>query len=149
MASASGEKIATTTPKQTLHLAEIFSFLNSKFPQLKRKDLSDKNDVESADMIEIEIPLVGSEFTRNFNSERIKNEIDVNKESVEDYDQVPEGYVEISIMPSTTTETHTNEITDFQGFPGDTTTFQNYFETFSPNLYTTGEKSVIKSYKLL
>jgi hypothetical protein len=128
----SGEKIATTTPKQYLHLAEIFSLFNSKFPQLRRGDATDDNEISdtSADMIEIEVPLVGNEFARNFNvdAERINNEINVDKESDEDVNEVPEGYVEISIMPSTTTETQSKEITDFQSF-GDTTTFENFFET--------------------
>lgn len=149
MAKSSGEKIATTTPKQYLHLTEIFSLLNSKFPQLKRADATDDNEISetSADMIEIEVPLVGNEFARNFNVdvERINNEVNVHKESDEDVNEaVPEGYVEISIMPATTTEAQSTETTNFQTPFGDTTTFESYFET-SPSTSYTKEVSSYKS----
>lgn len=137
--ASSGEKIATTTPKQHLNLAEVFSLLTPKLKRRDRDDISDSN----ADMIEIEVPLVGSEFARNFNDEQIKNEITVDKrsEEVEEHaEEVPGGYVEISILPSTTAETRTSELTDFQEINSDTTTVKNNFETFPPDLYTTGEK---------
>lgn len=139
----SGEKIAATTPKQYLHLSEIFSLFNSKFPQLKRKDAIDDNEISdtSADMIEIEVPLVGNEFARDYNVgvERINDEIYMHKESDEDesVNVIPEGYVEISIMPATTTETQSKEITDFQTSFGDTTAFENYFQTSPSPSYPT------------
>lgn len=147
MAGKSSREKMTATPKQYLHLADIFSTFNSKFPQLKRVDASKDNLISdtSAEMIEIEVPLVGSEFTRNFNVdvERIKSGINFNKESEEDINEieVPEGYVEISVMPATTTETLSKETTNFQSLDGDSTTFESFHETFPSVVYTTENPS--------
>lgn len=125
----------TTTSRQYLRLGEIFSLLDSKFPQLKRRhqDVEDYNEISndpSADMVEIEMPVVGNEFARDFHVdvERLNNEINVHRGGSEE-DKVPEGYVEISVMPDTTSTSTESAVNDFQS-PTETT-FENIFETSS------------------
>lgn len=129
----------TTTSKQYLHLGEIFSLLDSKFPQLKRHQDVDYNEISndpSADMVEIEMPVVGNEFARDFHVdvERLNNEINVHRGGGggSEEDKVPEGYVEISIMPDTTTKTTAESVmTDFQS--STEAISEEVFETSSSN----------------
>jgi hypothetical protein len=131
ISKAQSDAVTTTPKQQYLHIGEIFSILDSKFPQLRRKDVDGDNEI--SDMVEIEVPLVGNEFAKNYHVDvdRINNEINADGESEEvSNKEIPEGYVEINIAPTTTT-TESIEVTDFQSPPAVEATFEDLFETTS------------------
>lgn len=150
------QQIDTTTTKQHLHLGEIFSsLLDSKFPQLKRHrddDFNEDYNEISPDMLEIEMPVVGNEYAKNYqvDVDRLNNEINnmprSDMTSEEDgSNKVSEGYVEISLMPETTTISEQSmEVTNnFQSSTDRETTFKNYLETTPPHSSISSSKIAI------
>lgn len=128
--------------KRVTLLPTLPSINNFKFMQ---QDNSDDNsvDVQKAEMIEIEVPLIGKEYTRRMR-EKVDVDVDdtVTNNAIEDTD----NYIEIKIMPTTsTTVSDTTEqstfIPDFQTFRNIEAGTKSYHQTTSSSYSTINDVS--------
>lgn len=141
-------------PHESLKKDELsFGFKRVTLPTLPpinnfifmQQDNSDDNsvDVQKAEMIEIEVPMIGKEYTRKM---REKPDVHVEEESTNNAIEDSNNYVEINIIPTTsTTVPDTTEqstiIPDFQTFRNSEAGTKSYHQTTSPPYHTINDVS--------
>jgi hypothetical protein len=130
-------EIKTNPPPR---ISSLFNFNKLNRLKLDIESLEDdmNNEIEKGDVIEIEVPVIGSDFAR-MRKYRESSELEVN----EDVEINAKGYAEIDILTTSTTTTSDllqteaesddtlTFLPDFQASPSDETGFKNDLETAS------------------
>jgi hypothetical protein len=106
------------------------------FPTLVTRVESDEI-TDRAEIVEIEVPVIGSDFTRNGQDATVSdnNDDDDDDDAPSELEETHDGYVEINILPAkTTTIVSPTETTDFRD--NDETTVESHQQTAPPHLGT-------------
>lgn len=128
-------KINLLPPSPTARISSFFNFKRFNAVESSEDDMN--NEIEKSDVIEIEVPVIGSEFMRrSYGDEEIKTDDD---ESVKDYVDI-EKLTTFYDLP--TNDDALTFSTDFQTY---STTYKNVFETTTQVEDATTEKMTTKS----
>lgn len=105
--------------------------MSSLFTTQSSSDIKSDEITSRADIIEIEVPVIGNEFSRKSQESYEDTEYSSSSSSNEQEEMAPSGgYVEINVLPTTTTvSSEETEMINFQNSFDDETTLQNHQQT--------------------